>query len=149
MLINLDIQGDRESTKMESVENEEKGITFMDLVVYFSKHGVSHLVGDETKDSVDSSDNKEARWKPFEVFNRETPEGETVMTSPDGIVEDFLPGFENNHRIGNVCRRVRLPQHCQVLRSSADQAGLHHHRGGQVLVRFLNCHETSKVGWGT
>ena len=96
MLINLDIQGDRESTKMESVENEEKGITFMDLVVYFSKHGVSHLVGDETKDSVDSSDNKEARWKPFEVFNRETPEGETVMTSPDGIVEDFLPGFENH-----------------------------------------------------
>jgi len=78
----------RETTKMESDENEAKGITFMDLVVYFRKHGVSHLIG---QDGVDSSDHQEGRWKPFEVFNREC-EGEPVMTSPDGIVKDFLPG---------------------------------------------------------
>ena len=30
---------------MESEESEAKGITFMDLVVYFRKHGVDHLVG--------------------------------------------------------------------------------------------------------
>ena len=30
---------------MESEESEAKGITFMDLVVYFDKHGVDHLVG--------------------------------------------------------------------------------------------------------
>ena len=63
---------------MESDENEAKGITFMDLVlffgnhlyifyillllvVYFRKHGVSHLVG---KDSVDSSSHQEG----FEIF---------------------------------------------------------------------------------
>ena len=65
---------------MESDENEAKGITFMDLVlffgnhlyifyillllvVYFRKHGVSHLVG---KDSVDSSSHQEG----FEIFHQ-------------------------------------------------------------------------------
>ena len=66
---------------MESDENEAKGITFMDLVlffgnhllfckkriiilllvVYFRKHGVSHLVG---KDSVDSLSHQEG----FKIF---------------------------------------------------------------------------------
>jgi len=87
----------RDTTKMESAENEAKGITFMDLVVYFRKHGVSHLVG---KDSVDSPNHQEeGRWKPFEVFNRESSEGEPVLTSPDGIVQDFLPGVYDFHSI--------------------------------------------------
>ena len=77
---------------MESVESEAKGITFMDLVVYFRKHGVDHLVG---KDNVDGApeDEQAGRWNAFEVFNRETQEGEVVMNSPDGIVKDFLPGL--------------------------------------------------------
>ena len=77
---------------MESEESEAKGITFMDLVVYFRKHGVDHLVG---KDKVDGNveDEQAGRWNAFEVFNRETQEGEVVMNSPDGIVKDFLPGL--------------------------------------------------------
>ena len=40
---------------MESEDSEAKGITFMDLVVYFRKHGVDHLVG---KDNVHGSTKK-------------------------------------------------------------------------------------------
>ena len=46
----------------------------------------------------------EGRWKPFEIFNRETPEGEAVMTSRDGIVKDFLPGFVNRIHHGGVVK---------------------------------------------
>ena len=48
---------------MESEESEAKGITFMDLVVYFRKrgeHGVDHLVG---KDNIHGSLTKKKNCK--------------------------------------------------------------------------------------
>ena len=101
------------------------------------------------------------------------------MTSPDGIVKDFLPGFcktiktiqrfkhetfsgilkdfeskPNSTRlqIGQF-RGVRLQQHCQVLRSSANKASFHHHRRGQVyylpdiLLGPLDHVLDPRVGW--
>ena len=113
---------------MESDENEAKGITFMDLVLFFGNYllicklfslfvcywwstsvsmgspilleriaWIPRAIKKVRRSFITFVRNyyHEGRWKPFEVFNRETPEGEAVMTSRDGIVKDFLPGFRN------------------------------------------------------
>ena len=54
---------------MESEDSEAKGITFINLVVYFRKHGVDHLVG---KDSVHGSIKKRSCKEKLTKLGRQS-----------------------------------------------------------------------------
>ena len=133
-----------ESTTLHSVQ-EQKGITFQDMIKYFENeeileddvevsidpaniesiddiaeyfaianltktdacmtslaHGISRkdTVKDTMKDLVSRKtirkarlgDQEKQRWKPFASFKRRV-DRRTVMSSPSGIIRDYLPGI--------------------------------------------------------